>query len=77
MARFSESAATIEELEQRRTVGQVGASRLFNHSVNWFKDHLRFSNKFMQNVPNKTPDAYHPTYLVSDLMRYRKLNDWW
>ncbi len=77
MARFSEKTATIEELEQRRTVGQIGASRLFNRSPNWFTTHLKGSKKFIQNVPNKTPDAYRPTYLVSDLLRYRKLNDWW
>lgn len=52
------------------------AEEVFGHSVNWFKDHLRFSKKFMQNVPNKTPNAYRPTYLRSDAERFKRLNDW-
>lgn len=77
MVRFSEGKATIDELEQRRTVGQVGARRILGRSLWYFKEHIRYSKKFTQNVPNKTPDAHNPTYLVSDVLRYRKLNDWW
>lgn len=77
MARFSEEKATIDELEQLRVVGKVGARRILGRSLWYFKEHIRYSKKFMQNVPNKTPGAYKPTYLVSDVLRYRKLNDWW
>lgn len=62
---------------QKDVLGQKDVAELFGHSVNWFKNNLRFTKKFMQNVPNKTTNAIRPTYLRHDVERFKELNDWW
>ena len=57
---------------QKDVLGQKDVAELFGHSVNWFKNNLRFTKKFMQNVPNKTPNAIRPTYLRHDVERFKE-----
>ena len=61
---------------EKPTVGQKEACEILGKSVNYFKQHIRWSDKFMHNVPNKTPNALHPTYLRHDVERFRNLNEW-
>lgn len=61
---------------EKPTVGQKGACEILGKSVNYFKDNIRWSEKFQRNVPNKMPNALHPTYLRHDVERFRNLNEW-
>lgn len=63
-------------MTDKTTVGQKGACEILCMSVSYFKQHIRWSEKFMRNVPNKTPNSLRPTYLKHDVERFMQLNDW-
>lgn len=58
------------------SVGAMLAATLLGKSYDYFHDHIQYSEKFMRNVPNKTPNDLRPTYLRHDVERFKNLNEW-
>lgn len=67
----------IDKNPESAVVGSTVAALIIGRSYDWFHEHVQYSPKFMQNVPNKTPNASRPTYLRRDVERFKRLNEWW